>query len=246
MKKVLLSTLLIFVEGGVHATSYESLVELAGSFDRATADGRRRCYRALRGWYAQNSVWGGLSRREKAENVLYLIEWKVRELEDRGLGFNRRFETGLAACIVKKESGESFYPEIINWEVCENNKSKSFAHGLGQALRSTYNLFLKHPDYLGDRTVTFEEIGTRPDLQIELMLQHINQNLGLNYSYAPLMNQLNIYDDCANHDTPQVEKAIIFYDREKCSEYVKDVTNCQKECFSWNNTTEESINCLAI
>ena len=243
MKKVLLSTLLIFVEGGVHATSYESLVELAGSFDRATADGRRRCYRALRGWYAQNSIWANFTPRERVREILDLIKAKTWELETNGLAFHGDFDVSLAACIIKNESGPTFYPEIINWRFCKETNDSS-AQGLTQLTRTTHRLFLMSEYYFFDKTVAFEEIGTRPSLQIELLLQQINENLHINYSAPKMAAFMREKKNCFTQDAPRWEKATMFYDGNDCFRYVRDMRRCRRNCFEETSTEEDIIGCL--
>ena len=163
-----------------------------------------------------------------------------------GFVFNQDFSKEIFACIVKIESGGSLYPEVLNRKnLCSAHRRGKPAQGLGQILEGTHGGARTQPRFYGDRTLEFEEIGTRPDVQIEFMIYQINQNLGLDYSSKALrgfMDRMEV-DECIDDESPQWIKAVTFYDQNPCSSYIQKMKQCRSQCFG-NKNMDEALECL--
>ena len=99
-------------------SSFESLIVVAGQFNRTTARGRRNCGKALTQWYQENSQWSELSVKERLDTTLTLMKQQKQRLEnERNHRFHPEFDISILACVGRREDA-SRTPETITNTLC--------------------------------------------------------------------------------------------------------------------------------
>ncbi len=150
-----------------------------------------------------------------------------------------QLDPSLAICIIKRETASTnFDPHSMNYSFCEfngrNGRPRSTAHGLGQFTQTTF-LSLRDSGQLPlssvessnsrirNRTI-FREMSTDPDMQIESIFLYINYLLKANAGARIRHMHDQVYSD----EMEDWEKAVIAYDQDRASDYIRGVHACRR------------------
>src|SRR5690606_1000530 len=150
-----------------------------------------------------------------------------------------QFDASLAICIVKREvSSTDFDPHSMNYSFCQlrgrQGRPRSTAHGLGQftqttflSLRESGLMPLSNTDATSSRSTNrriFREMSTDPDMQIESIFYYLNYLMK-----APAAARIrHMHDQVYNDSFQDWEKAVISYDQDRASDYIRGVHSCRR------------------
>ncbi len=166
------------------------------------------------------------------------------------------FDPSLAVCIIKREtSSTDFDPHSMNYSFCQlrgrQGRPRSTAHGLGQFTQTTF-LSLRESGVMplssiSDSTsrstnrVNFRNMSTDPDMQIESIFRYINYLMK-----APSSARIrNMHNQVYNDSIEDWEKAVISYDQDRASDYIRGVHACRR-CFGRaGNDRSAQADCLS-
>lgn len=167
-----------------------------------------------------------------------------------------QFDASLAVCIIKRETAStSFDPHSMNYSFCQqrgrSGRPRSTAHGLGQFTQTTFlslrNSGLMPLSSVADSTnrstnrVNFREMSTDPDMQIESIFRYINYLMK-----APGSARIrHIHDQVYNDSFQDWEKAVISYDQDRASDYIKGVHTCRSCIQRAGNDRDAQARCLS-
>ena len=166
-----------------------------------------------------------------------------------------QFDPSLAVCIIKREtSSTNFDPHSLNYSFCQQSgrqgRPRSTAHGLGQFTRTTF-LSLRDSGQLPlssvpatasrnqNRTI-FKEMSTDPDMQVESIFYYINYLLK-----APSSARIrHMHDQVYSDRMEDWEKAVISYDQDRASDYIRGVHSCRRCYQAAGNDIDAQTKCL--
>jgi len=167
-----------------------------------------------------------------------------------------QFDHSLAICIIKREvSSTNFDPHSMNYSFCEmrgrQGRPRSTAHGLAQFTQTTF-LSLREAGLMplsavGDERDSstnrryFREMSTNPDMQIETIFRYLNYLMK-----APASSRIrHMHDQVYNDSFQDWEKAVIAYDQDRASAYIRGVHSCRRCIEQAGDNSEAQANCLA-
>lgn len=166
-----------------------------------------------------------------------------------------QFDASLAVCIIKREtSSTNFDPHSMNYSFCQvrgrQGRPRSTAHGLGQFTRTTFlslrdsgQMPLSSVPQTANRTqnrTIFKEMSTDPDMQVESIFYYINYLLK-----APSSARIrHMHNQVYNDRMEDWEKAVISYDQDRASAYIRGVHECRRCYQAAGNDVDAKARCL--
>lgn len=167
-----------------------------------------------------------------------------------------QFDSSLAICIIKREvSSTNFDPHSMNYSFCQlrgrQGRPRSTAHGLAQftqttflSLRDSGLLPLSNAESTTNRTANrriFREMSTDPDMQIESIFYYLNYLMK-----APAAARIrHMHDQVYNDSFQDWEKAVISYDQDRASDYIRGVHSCRRCIGNAGDDIEAQARCLS-
>lgn len=167
-----------------------------------------------------------------------------------------QFDSSLAICIIKREvSSTNFDPHSMNYSFCQysgrQGRPRSTAHGLAQftqttflSLRESGLMPLSNAEATTSRSSNrriFREMSTDPDMQIETIFYYLNYLMK-----APAAARIrHIHDQVYNDTFQDWEKAVISYDQDRASDYIRGVHACRRCIGDAGDDIEAQARCLA-
>lgn len=165
-------------------------------------------------------------------------------------------DSSLAICIIQREvSVSDFDPHTLNYTFCQESgrrgSPRSTAHGMAQFTRTTFLSLRENgllplssiPNSTNDRTnrTYFQEMSTDPDMQIESILVYLNYLMKANASTRIRRMHDEVYSDAFE----DWEKAVISYDQDRASAYIKGVHRCRSCIQNAGDDLMAQATCLA-
>lgn len=167
-----------------------------------------------------------------------------------------QLDASLAICIIKREvSSTDFDPHSMNYSFCQSRgrqgRPRSTAHGLAQftqttflSLRDSGLLPLSNTESTTNRTANrriFREMSTDPDMQIESIFYYLNYLMK-----APAAARIrHIHDQVYSDSFQDWEKAVISYDQDRASDYIRGVHSCRRCIGNAGDDSEAQARCLS-
>lgn len=177
-------------------------------------------------------------RYQRSRGISEINTSYFREVVSNPDTIHPQFDSSLAVCIIKREvSSTSFDPHSMNYSFCEqrgrSGRPRSTAHGLGQFTQTTF-LSLREAGLMPlssassttNRTENrkiFREMSTDPDMQIESIFHYLNYLMK-----APSSARIrHMHDQVYSDRFEDWEKAVISYDQDRASDYIRGVHSCR-------------------
>lgn len=232
---------------------------------RNSIKGKKNCQSLLRKKEAElleETDWAGLSLKQRAEKINVMSKDVMGEIKKEAKTssgnlnkdlFNPNvihplMTPDLVSCISYQETRGLLNPINMNYTYCNNTKGLiSTAHGLHHVVKRTFNWLKTHPEGdmipmttkystpYSDLTPTDLHVASSssPEVQLEIMIRVMNFNL----KHQNWINRGKLTND------QLLRKAIIAYDQDSQSSYIKNVIDRCLPCMKKTKSSSEAPGC---